>query len=242
MPLPEVRLACARPAQVDPAACDALARMLDTDEHEALRRFKHEADRRAYIVAHSMLRALIAEECAIAPSRIELRHDLKGRPFVAQAPELHVSLSRSREAVACAVTFAAPVGVDIEMIDGRPADAGLLGAFVMTQEPVTTRGFYFQWTALEAFWKSCGTGLADGNARIACVARTPTRFDVWLERGTGPCARGAIVHAYEDCALSVVLLAPADPDFVLMRTDCASAVDIEQLSRAHAAHERFFAA
>ena len=85
--------------------------------------------------------------------------------------------------------------------------------------------------------------VADANPRICCMPRTATRFDVYLERGHGICAgRGAVVPAYEDCALAVVLRAPADPDFVVKRTNCGSASDIQQLSRAHAAHERFFAA
>jgi phosphopantetheinyl transferase len=243
MRMPEVHLACARPSQWPEADCTGLARLLQEDEHEALRRLRHEADRRAFVVAHAMLRALVANESGIPGCDVDLRHDTKGRPYVAQAPDLFVSLSRSREAVACAVSRTAPIGVDIEKIEERPADAGLLGAFVLTPEPVTSRSFYFHWTALEAFWKSCGTGLADDNPRIACVPSTAMRFDVCIERSRGPCAgRGAIVNAYEDCALAVVLCAPADPDFVLKRTNCQSAVDIEQLGRTNAARERFFAA
>ena len=242
MPAPEVHLACARPAHWSAADREALAHLLDEGERAAARRFRFEQDRTAYTIAHAMLKALVAQESGLAPERIELRHDAKGRPFIAQLPQLHVSLSRSGDAVACAVTRIAPVGIDIEQVDTRPADAGLLGAFVATTEPVTTRQFYLQWTALEAFWKACGTGLADGQPRIHCVARSASRFDVHLEHGGGACAgRGAVVHAYDDCALALVLRAPADPDFVVKRTQCDGAVDIHQLSRAYAAHERFFA-
>jgi phosphopantetheinyl transferase len=119
----------------------------------------------------------------------------------------------------------------------------LLGAFVIAPQPITTKAFFFHWTALEAFWKACGTGLVDANPRICCMPRSASRFDVVLERSTNSCAgRGAVVHAFDDCALAVVLCAPADPDFVLKRTNCASASDIKQLSRAHSDHERFFAA
>jgi phosphopantetheinyl transferase len=243
MPTPEVHLACARPGHWSAAEWHELEHLLDDAERGAAQRFRFDADHGAYVTAHVMLRALVAQATGMAMEQIELRHDAKGRPFIAQAPRLHVSLSRSRDAVACAVTDAAPVGIDIEQIDSKPVDAGLLGAFVVTQEPVTARQFYFQWTALEAFWKACGTGLADGNPRVCCVPRNASRFDVHLEACTGNCAgRGAIVHAYEDCALAVVLRAPADPDFVLKRTHCRSASDIEQLGTAHAAHERFFAA
>lgn len=242
MPAPEVHLACARPAHWSIADREALLRLLDAGERETMQRFRFESDRAAYVIAHAMLKALAAQDCGMAPEALDLRHDAKDRPFIAQQPQLHVSLSRSKDAVACAVTRAAPIGVDIEEIDSKPVDAGLLGAFVVTNEPVTTRQFYLQWTSLEAFWKACGTGLADGNPRILCVPRTASRFDVHVERSTGACAGSGVgVHAYEDCALAVVLRAPADPDFVLKRTNIASAVDIHQLSRAHVAHERSFA-
>jgi phosphopantetheinyl transferase len=208
-----------------------------------MRRLKFDSDRRAFALAHAMLRALVAHECEADAAEIELRHDTRGMPFVARHPDLHVSLSRTRAAVACAVTRTAPIGVDIEAIESRPVDAGLLGAFVIAPQPVTTRAFYFHWTALEAFWKACGTGLADSNPRILCLPRSVSRFDVHLERSSGAYAgRGAVVHAFEDCALAVVLRAPADPGFVVKRTNCGSASDLNQLSRAHAAHERFFAA
>jgi 4'-phosphopantetheinyl transferase len=243
MRTPEVRLACARPGHWSAAQWHELDHLLDAGEREAAGRFRFDADRGAYVAAHAMLRALVARESGLAPEDIELKHDASGRPFVAQLPQLHVSLSRSGDAVACAVCPSTPVGIDIERIDGKPVDAGLLGAFVVTLEAVTARQFFFQWTALEAFWKARGTGLADGNPRIQCVPRDASRFDVRLENDAGTSAgRGAVVHAYEDCALAVVLRAPADPDFAIERTNCRSASDIEQLARAHAAHERFFAA
>lgn len=247
MPTPEVLLACARPADVAPHECAQFAAWLDEGEREQARRLRFDADRHAYVLAHALLRALIAAESGRAAPEIRLAHDVKGRPFVQSLPELHVSLSRTRHAVACAVTRAAPVGVDVERIDGKPVDAGLLGAFVATQGPVTARQFFFQWTALEAFWKACGTGLADGQPRICCVPSTGTRFDVHLERSAGasarPCAgRGAIADAFSDCALAVVLRAPADPRFVLKRIHCASAFEIRQLAGARSPHEQFCAA
>jgi phosphopantetheinyl transferase len=242
MPEAEVRLACARPPQLGAADCADLAAFLDAGEIEASRRLRFEADRRSFVVARAMLRALVAHTCGLDPHEIALRHDARGRPYVAQAPDLHVSLSRSREAVACAVTRTAPVGVDIEPIAARPVDAGLLGEFLVAAKPIGTRQFYLHWTALEAFWKACGTGLADGQPRICCVPRSATRFDVHLEHGSRSCAgRGAVVHAYDDCALTVVLRAPVDPGFVVKRTDCGCAADIHQLCRATAAAESFFA-
>jgi hypothetical protein len=108
---------------------------------------------------------------------------------------------------------------------------------------VTGRQFFHQWTALEAFWKACGTGLAEGQPRICCVPRTGHDFDVHVERGAGPCAgRGMVVDAFDECALAVVLRAPVEARFVLKRTQCASADDIRQLAGARSAREQFCAA
>lgn len=243
MPTPEVLVACARPGDVPSRDWDELNNWLEDDERDRARRLRFDAARQAFVLAHALLRALIAAESGLAGRDIHLVHDVKGRPFLQSIPELHVSLSRSRDAVACAVTRCAPLGVDIERIDSKPIDAGLLGAFVATHEPVTARQFFFQWTALEAFWKACGTGLADGQPRICCVPCNGSRFDVHIERSTGRCAgRGAIVDAFSDCAAAVVLCAPVDPRFTVKRTQCGSAFDLRQLSRSRSLQEQFCAA
>jgi 4'-phosphopantetheinyl transferase len=241
--MPEVLLACARPADVPPQDWDELTAMLDEDEHDRARRLRFEVDRHAFVLAHALLRALVGAESGLPADGIRIAHDIKGRPFVASSPAIHVSLSRTRDAVACAATRIAPVGVDVEVIDGKPVDAGLLGAFVVTHEAITAEQFFRHWTALEAFWKSCGTGLADGQPRICCIPRSASRFDVQVERGLSDCVgRGAIVDAFPDCAVAVVLCAPIEPRFVVKRTHCASALDIRQLSRARAPHDNFCAA
>ncbi len=244
MSMPEVLIACARPADVPRHDWHEIAAQLDDEELHRAQRLRFEEDRRAYTLAHALLRALVAAESGLRADEIHVAHDIRGRPFVERAPELHVSLTRTRAGVACAATRAAPVGVDLEHVDSKPVDAGLLGAFIVTLQPVTAQRFFYQWTALEAFWKSCGTGLADGQPRICCVPRPGNRFDVHLEHsrfdqlGTGGgssvgCAgRGAIVDAFADCALAVVLCAPIAPLFLLKRTRCACAQDIRQLARA----------
>ena len=240
MPTPEVLLACARPDEVPPQDWEELALLLDEDELGSARRLRFDADRHAFVLSHALLRALVGAESGLAPGDIRIVHDVRGRPFVECTPELHVSLSHSREVVACAVTRAAPVGVDAELLEDKPIDAGLLGAFVVTHEAVTAQQFFFQWTALEAFWKACGTGLADGQPRICCVPRTGNRFDVHVERSTGPCAgRGAIVDALPGCALAVVLRAPIEPQFVLKRTHCPTALDIRRLAGARSQRDQF---
>lgn len=243
MPAPEVLLACARPDEIPPQDWDELASLIDGDEHDRARRFRFDADRHAFVLAHALLRALVGAESGLPLDGIRIVHDIKGRPFVERMPQLHVSLSRSRELAVCAVTRAAPVGVDAEWIESKPVDAGLLGAFVVTHDVVTTRQFFHHWTALEAFWKACGTGLVDGQPRIRCIPVSSHRFEVHVEHSSGTCAgRGVVVDAFAECALSVVLRTPVESQFVLKRTQCASARDIRQLARARSALGHFCAA
>ena len=236
MPAPEVLLACARPDEIPPQDWDELMSLIDGDEHDRARRFRFDADRHAFVLAHALLRALVGAESGLPPDGIRIVHDIKGRPFVERMPQLHVSLSRSRELAVCAVTRAAPVGVDAEWIESKPIDAGLLGAFVVTHDVVTARQFFHHWTALEAFWKACGTGLVDGQPRIRCIPVSSHHFEVHVEHSSGTCAgRGVVVEAFPECAMSVVLRAPVESQFVLKRTQCASARDIRQLARAQSA-------
>lgn len=239
MRTPEVRLACARTRPL--AEAGELEAWLDLREQEAARRFRFDEDRRSFVIAHALLRALVAHELGCAPRDAVLCHDAKGRPYVEQSPDLHVSLSRSRVAVACAASWTAPVGIDVEPLAHSSVDADLLGEFMVVPRPVDRTQFHWHWATLEAFWKACGTGLADGQSRICSMPRPGGRFDVYLERGSTTCAgRGATVRAWDDCALAVVLRAPVEAGFRVARTDCAAVADIEQLCRADAGPAHLF--
>jgi phosphopantetheinyl transferase len=172
--------------------------LLDDIERQRAARFKHEADRRAYVLAHALRRSVLARWLAIDPREIRLSEAPAGRP-VLLAPRddtLHFSHSRSRDIVAFAVTRVAPVGIDVEAPRAGGIDEDMISRFVMlgdgpplAHEQRASR-LYFYWTALEAFWKAEGTGLADVNPRIECRQSASGQFDVWLEGDAqGPRAR-----------------------------------------------------
>src|SRR4051794_6884337 len=105
MRTPEVRLACARPGDIADADSAALEALLDPLERETAQRFQHELDRKAYVVAHALRRALIAHETHLPAPAVRIAHDSRGKPFLA-APggdAIHFSHTRNRNAVACAV-------------------------------------------------------------------------------------------------------------------------------------------
>lgn len=231
-------MACARPRDFAGQTA-ALEPLLDAAEHEAARRFRDELDRDAYVVAHALRRALIADEARLDPGAVRIGHDARGQPFLATpgGDAIHFSHSRHRNAVACAVTRSAPVGIDVEYIDERHADAELLEPFVdlAAQGAMDALDFYRHWTVLEAFWKACGTGLAEGQPRIRCAMRARNRFDISFESGEPACvARGISIDAFDDCALTLVVRAPVHRDIAVRRIQCRCALAIVQLGHGKA--------
>jgi 4'-phosphopantetheinyl transferase len=172
----EVQVCIATPEAVPALAWGELEGSLDAQERERSGRFRAEADRRAFVLAHGLRRALLARELGVAPGTLQFSEDANGRPLLIHpaASQLFFSHSRNRHAVALAFTRFAPVGIDVEFIDAAKADFALLDPFVeLPFECGADRGpagFYRCWTRVEAFWKAAGVGLASGNPRIRSQA------------------------------------------------------------------------
>jgi phosphopantetheinyl transferase len=188
----------ARPADFGATLVQDLDPLLDDSERARAARFRHEADRRAYALAHALRRSVLAGWLAVDPREICFSQAPGGRP-VLLAPggdTLFFSHARSRDVVACAVTRLAPVGIDVEAAHAGGVDEQMISRFVvpgsdigLAQDERIAR-FYLDWTALEAFWKAEGKGLADGNPRVECRQAAGGRFEIWLEGDArGPRAR-----------------------------------------------------
>ncbi|MGZ5785232.1 MAG: 4'-phosphopantetheinyl transferase family protein [Ramlibacter sp.] len=197
----ELQVWTARPADCGPTLPGDLGRLLDDAERERAARFRHEADRCSYVVVHALRRSVLARWLAIDPREIVFAHEPGGRPVLIHPRDdkLFFSHTRSRDAVACAVTRLGPIGLDVEKMEPGGADDDMLARFVVlddesgrreTADDKLTARFYFHWTALEAFWKAEGKGLADGNPRIECRRNARGCFEVWVEGDShGPRAR-----------------------------------------------------
>lgn len=162
----------ASPDALGCGACQAFARMLDPQERERASRLVFAPDRRAFVVAHAMRRMALGLALAVDPQELRFGSGPYGQPLLL-APgeggdEIHFSLTRSRELVACALDRRGPVGIDVEPLLGG-MDADLLQPYVDTgaRPPSDDEGFHEHWTALEAFWKARGLGLAAGQPRIS---------------------------------------------------------------------------
>lgn len=217
-----VQVWTAQPAQLRESQWAQLAPLLDETEQRRSRQFRMAADCRAFVLAHALRRAALAQALALAPPEIVISHEASGKPVLAgrAADAICFSHSRCREAVAVAVSQAGPIGIDVASIDAAAADFDLLARFVALPEARRreaelgndpARQFFFYWTALEAFWKAAGTGLASGNPRIRCARNRSGTFDILLETGAAPYSGARIipVSAPPGCMVTLACLTPA---------------------------------
>ena len=174
-------------------ACKAelteLKECLSLGEQRRASAFRREEDRNVYIMTHALLRQRLASICKCLPQELEFMNSAYGKPFLADYPALHFSLSHTDGAGVVAKADRV-VGVDIERIRNfagldelaaevfEPAEANRLQ--VLTGERLTA-SFFEQWTKKEAILKAAGTGfavesrcllpVADGIARLEQLGR-----------------------------------------------------------------------
>ncbi|MFI8090749.1 4'-phosphopantetheinyl transferase family protein [Streptomyces sp. NPDC086080] len=146
--------------------------LLDAEERDRARAFRHDRDRAAYVVAHAALRDVLSLLLGVRAEALPLAREPcagcggpHGRP-VLRTPGVHFSLSHSGDLVLVALA-PAPVGVDVE---GLATDRAVLGA-QSALHPVEAdelallpahgrpAAFTRAWVRKEAYLKGLGTGL-----------------------------------------------------------------------------------
>ncbi|MBY6240519.1 4'-phosphopantetheinyl transferase superfamily protein [Methylosinus sp. Sm6] len=162
---------------------------LDPTERARAARFYHARDRRAYIAAHALTRAMLSRALGGPPEIWRFVDQPNGKPSLDPAMgrrALEFNLSHTDGAVACAVTSGRPVGVDIE---GTHRDIDLLalarsyfaGAEVALLESLAEErraaAFFQLWTLKEAYVKARGDGLSLAFDRFA-FSLDPIRIDL----------------------------------------------------------------
>jgi 4'-phosphopantetheinyl transferase len=140
-------------------------------------------DRRAFAAAHGLLRQVLATTVGGSPAQVMFDRDGYGKPFLVPGvarPTVAFSLSHCRDVVACVVTPAGRVGIDVEPIRPSlesvafaqrffsPAEAAWIAAM-----PSFDRGsgVCAVWTLKEALSKALGYGLG--------LPLTSTSFEIY---------------------------------------------------------------
>ena len=146
--------------------------MLDQDERARAVRFHFEADRRDFIAAHALLRAMLTYYLDIPSNALRFLIDANGKPSVdprVGSPEVAFNLSHTRGLAAVAVASNGAIGVDVEKIDDAKADFAVAQAYfapaeveMLRRTPAAGRPmcFFRLWTLKEAYIKAIGAGLA----------------------------------------------------------------------------------
>jgi len=173
-----------------------LTDFLDDAERARAQRFAMAADRDAFITAHGVLRLALSVHGDIPAPDWRFARQPSGKPEVAgrNAGGLTFSLAHVRSMVACVVTHAGAVGIDVEEALGEPPDPALierccapserelLGALAPRERDAA---FIELWTIKEAVLKALDTGSSVPFDEIECalnpprLVRLPARDTPW---------------------------------------------------------------
>ncbi|MFD7554707.1 4'-phosphopantetheinyl transferase family protein [Streptomyces sp. NPDC059835] len=171
-------------ADLAPAVSATLAaHWLDERERETASRFLFERDRRQYLVAHTLLRRVLAMETGIPEAEAVLRRSPYGRPHLQPPPgglprggaALDFNLARTPGHTLVGVARGHRIGVDVEHL-GRGAAAldGIVEGFPRAERDwigaaprgrARIRRALRLWTLRQAYAKACDAeGGAEGGA------------------------------------------------------------------------------
>jgi 4'-phosphopantetheinyl transferase len=152
-----------------PTAVANLARILSPDEVARAERYHKPESAATFIVARAILRALLAEYLATAPSSIRFAYSATGRPSVEYPrTDIDVSIAHSANTILIGASRRRRLGVDIEYIfptfDFSEVAASAFGQeeqmiLDSVRDSQRRRLFFTLWTAREALAKACGAGL-----------------------------------------------------------------------------------
>ena len=143
-----------------PSALDSIS----PQRREQALRYRFELGQRQCVLAYLLLKKGLKEEYGLCLNPV-FDYGPHGKPFLADHPDIHFSLSHCREAVACAVG-SKPVGVDVESV--REYKEGLV-RYTMNEREVEQIqsaerpdvAFTRLWTMKEAALKLSGEGIGN---------------------------------------------------------------------------------
>jgi 4'-phosphopantetheinyl transferase len=129
--------------------------------------------------AHRIGRLLVSAYASCPPDRQVWRHDDRGRPLLVEPAGLQVSLSHAEAVAAAALSWDAPVGVDVERLRPLPDRDALVRTALseverrivdnLAEEFRDAQTLRF-WTRKEAVAKALGTGLATNLRAVVTTA------------------------------------------------------------------------
>ena len=150
----------------------AFAQTLSADEAARAATFREAQARRRFVVAHGVLRAILARYLNVAPACVRFVYGQHGKPYLAAdfaASGIEFNLAHAGELAVVAVARTRAVGVDVEEVRPLPDLEAMARRYFSAREtqallalPAAQRheSFYRYWTRREAWLKARGDGLA----------------------------------------------------------------------------------
>jgi 4'-phosphopantetheinyl transferase len=175
---------------------ELLGELLSPDEHLRAKRLAKEEDRRRWMRARGVLRALLGSYLESDPHELRLQIGKHGKPALAGS-ELNFNVSHSAGVAVYAFARGVPVGVDVELLHRRPAredvalaervfGAEVAGRLRALPSPARRGEFLREWVRHEATLKCLGVGLFASRPAEATAGLWVSELDV------GPSAAAAL--------------------------------------------------
>lgn len=146
---------------------DRFASFLTADEAARAARFRHDTDRRAFVVARGALRILLGRTLGTAPGSLRFRYGAYGKPSVTEGDKVEFSASDTEGLAMFALARECELGLDVEKIRPMPDAARIAGAYFTAEEAAMLAStqadedaFFRYWVCKEAYVKATGEGLA----------------------------------------------------------------------------------
>ncbi len=149
-----------------------LGALMSANERERHDAFRFDKDKRLFIIARAMVRALLSRYADASPAAWTFSENRWGRPEIASppvTPPLRFNLSHTKGLVACILARDREIGIDVEDAT-RPTKIHTIADSVFSPTEVRDlerlppaeqpRRFFELWTLKESYIKARGMGLA----------------------------------------------------------------------------------
>jgi 4'-phosphopantetheinyl transferase len=150
--------------------------LLADDELARLAELTHERRRIEYLTGRALLRLALQSYTGRPAEWHRFRIGHNGKPECVDGPAF--SLSHSGHLVACAISPAGQIGVDVEFPRPRLRAVEIASRYFSRHESEWLRGqpsdrFYMLWVLKEAYLKATGLGIAGGLDTLECSVEPP---------------------------------------------------------------------
>ena len=214
--------------RLDAGRASELWPLLSRDEQNRASRFHFEEHRDAYVVAHGMLRRILAGYCDDqSAQRLVFTVGEYGKPAL-QHSTLEFNLSHSGDYALLAVSRGGPVGVDIERWNSEiehldlserffsPAERRALRTLGAESEQLVA-GFFAAWSRKEAYLKARGDGVAHGLDHFDVTLEPSVTARLIEDRTDATALDRWVMHALDaSLGYSAALVAAAPVEDILL--------------------------